>query len=248
MISIKNEREIALIRKSCDIIIDAFALVAQLIAPGTSTEEIDREVEQYIRSREGLPAFKGFNGYPASTCISIDHQVVHGIPGSRRLVEGEIVSVDIGVEKEGFFGDAARTFAVGEVSAEKLRLMEVTKRALYAGIEKAVEDNRVSDISHAVQTTVEAAGFSVVRDLVGHGVGRELHEPPQIPNYGSPHMGPRLQSGMVLAIEPMVNIGTWQVVVAEDNWTVSTKDKKPSAHFEHTIVVQKEQPLILSEG
>lgn len=247
MIIVKSEQEIEQIRSSCHIIVEAFKIVRQLIAPGISTKEIDREVEKYIKSRGGYPAFKGFKGYPASTCISIDNQVVHGIPGARRLEEGEIVSVDIGVELNNYFGDAARTFAVGMVSAEKTRLMEVTHQALYAGIEKAIEGNRISDISHAVQTTVEAAGYNVVRDLVGHGIGRELHEPPQIPNYGAANLGPRLKSGMVLAIEPMVNMGSWEVVVLKDQWTVVTRDGKPSAHYEHTIAVQAAQPLILSE-
>ena len=248
MIIIKNESEIEKIRKSCKIIVEAFSIVEQLITPGTRTADIDREVEKYIKSQGGRPAFKGFNGYPASTCISVEYQVVHGIPGERCLQEGEIVSIDIGVELNNYYGDAAKTYPIGDVTDEKRHLLETTREALYAGIQQAKEGNRVSDISHAVQTTVESNGYSVVRDLVGHGVGRELHEPPQIPNYGSPHMGPRLKNGMVLAIEPMVNMGNWEVVVAKDHWTVYTKDKKPSAHFEHTIAVDGDRPVILTEG
>ncbi|MDZ7262743.1 MAG: type I methionyl aminopeptidase [candidate division KSB1 bacterium] len=248
MIYIRSSREIELIRKSCQIVVETFALVESLIRAGIKTSEIDSEIEKFIVSKGGRPAFKGFHGYPANACISIDNQVVHGIPGSRRLEAGQIVSVDIGVEREGYFGDGAKTFAVGKISEEKKRLMEVTRQALYRGIEAARVGNRLSDISHAIQETVERAGYSVVRELVGHGVGRQLHEEPQIPNFGKPHRGPRLKPGMVLAIEPMVNMGSYKVITKNDNWTVETWDGLPSAHFEHTVVVTEGEPDILTSG
>ncbi len=246
MIHIRSKREIDLIRNSCRIVVEAFKKAEAMIAPGVRTIDIDREVEAFIRSKGARPAFKGYDGFPKSCCISVNEEVVHGIPGDRVLHEGDIVSVDIGVECEGFFGDSAATYAVGEVSREKRRLMEVTRRALEEGVRMAVSGNRLSDISHAIQTVVEDAGFSVVRDLVGHGIGRELHEPPQIPNYGAPNSGPRLRPGMVLAIEPMVNMGTYKVKTKRDKWTVVTKDGLPSAHYEHTVVVTEDGPDILT--
>lgn len=246
MIIIKSDEEIELIKKSCEIIVEAFEIAQSIIKPGIATKDIDKEIESLILSRNAIPAFKGFNGFPASTCISVEDQVVHGIPGSRRLKEGEIVSVDIGVKYKGYYGDAARTFAVGEISEGKQRLLEVTRQALLNGIEQARQNNRISDISHAVQSTVEEAGYSVVRDLVGHGVGRRLHEPPQIPNYGVPNQGPRIKRGMVLAIEPMVNMGGFEVELERDKWTVHTKDRKPSAHFEHSVAITDNDPIILS--
>ena len=247
MISIKSESEVEKIRKSCRIVVEALKLAQSLVRPGISTEAIDKEIDSFIRSKGAQPAFKGFQGYPASVCISIDSQVVHGIPGKRILQEGEIVSIDIGVELEGYYGDAARTFAVGEISEEKRRLMQVTRESLYKGIEAAVVGNRLFDISHAIQQHVESAGFSVVRDLVGHGIGKELHEPPQIPNYGEPHRGPRLKAGMVFALEPMVNMGSWEVRTEKDQWTVVTVDGAPSAHFEHDILITNGKPEILTE-
>jgi len=248
MISIKSEKEIEKIRKSCEIAVGAFAVAESMMKPGMRTIDIDRAVDDYIRSRGARSAFKGYNGYPASTCISIDDQVVHGIQGSRRLEEGQIVSVDVGVELDGYYGDAAKTFPVGVISAEKQRLLQVTREALYRGLSAAREGNRLSDISHAIQQWVEAAGFSVVRELVGHGVGRKLHEEPQVPNFGEPHRGPRLRAGMVLAIEPMVNMGRHEVNTAEDHWTVHTRDGFPSAHFEHTVLITKGEPEILTIG
>jgi methionyl aminopeptidase len=248
MIHIRSQREIELIRKSCEIVIEVFELVEQLIEPGIETRMIDREVEKFIISKGARPAFKGYNGFPASACISVEDEVVHGIPGRRALKEGEIVSVDIGVELEGFFGDSAKTFAVGKISSEKKRLMRVTLQALNQGVRQAKVGNRVSDISHTIQTIVESANFSVVRDLVGHGIGRKLHEEPQIPNYGSPNSGPRLRPGMVLAIEPMVNMGNYEVKTEPDNWTVVTSDGLPSAHFEHTVVVTNGEPEILTKS
>lgn len=250
-VPIKSRHEIELIRESSKIVAEVLALIGSRIKPGVHTKELDEIAERYIRSRGGTPAFKGYghdrkNLFPASLCISIDDEVVHGIPNGRPLEEGQIVSVDVGVRKNGYFGDSARTFAVGRVSEEKLRLMQVTEESLYKGIEQAVAGNHVHDISFAVQKYVEANGFSVVRDLVGHGVGRSLHEDPAIPNYGDPGTGVRLKEGMVLAIEPMVNAGTYKVHFGDDGWTVRTADGKPSAHFEHTIVVHKGEPEILT--
>lgn len=248
MINIRTGREIDLIRQSSRILAGALRLAASRIAPGLITADLDQEIGEYIRAQGAVPAFKGYNGYPANSCISIDEQVVHGIPGKRALKTGEIVSVDVGVLWNGYYSDAARTFRVETISAEKERLMKVTRESLYKGIDQAREGNRLSDIGHAVQSHVEAAGFSVVRDLVGHGIGQAMHEEPQIPNYGPPHQGPRLKAGMVFAIEPMINAGTWRVRTLPDNWTVVTEDGKPSAHFEHTVVITKDDAEILTEG
>ncbi|MBN1562133.1 type I methionyl aminopeptidase [candidate division KSB1 bacterium] len=248
MINIRNEREIELLRKSAQIVVEALNLIETRIQPGVRTGDLDLEIADFIRSRHGRPAFKGFHGYPANSCISVDEQVVHGIPGNRRLKEGEIVSVDIGVELNGYYGDAAKTFKVGCVSAEKERLMKCTKESLDLAMEAAVAGNHLSDIGYAVQKHVETAGYSVVRDLVGHGLGTEMHEPPQIPNYGPPGKGPRLKPGMVFAIEPMVNMGSYEVFTDDDQWTVVTKDGKPSAHYEHDIVITNGKPDILTAG
>lgn len=246
MIHIRSAKEIELMRQSGRILAGALRLAESRIAVGVVTGELDQEIADYIHQSGAKPAFKGYNGYPANSCISIDDQVVHGIPGSRRLQEGEIVSIDVGVLWKGYYSDAARTFKVGAVSAEKERLMRITAESLTAGIAAAVEGNRLSDISHAVQSYVEAAGFSVVRDLVGHGIGTRMHEEPQIPNYGAPGEGPRLRPGMVFAIEPMVNAGDWRVRTLEDGWTVVTADGKPSAHFEHTVVIRQGEAEILT--
>ena len=248
MIIIKSPREVDLIRNSCRIVVKTFELVSSLLKPGVKTIDIDEAVTEYIQSQGAQPAFKGYRGYPASVCVSIDDQVVHGIPDERRFESGQIVGIDIGVELDEYFGDAARTFPIGEISPDKQKLLKVTEEALHKGIENAVEGNRLSDISHAVQKHVESANFSVVRDLVGHGIGRKLHEDPQVPNYGKPNHGPRLKEGMVLAIEPMVNFGGYQVRTADDNWTVYTQDGSPSAHFEHTIVITSDKPEILTKG
>jgi methionyl aminopeptidase len=248
MIQIKSSREIEWLRQSAAIVVEALKLARSRIRPGLKTIDLDLEIEDMIRSRGARPAFKGFRGYPANTCISIENQVVHGIPGDRELKEGEIVSVDIGVELNGYYGDAARTFAVGTISPEKKRLMDITRESLDKGLEYARAGNRLYDISHAIQTHVEAAGFSVVRDLVGHGIGKEMHEDPNIPNYGPPNKGPRLKSGMVFAIEPMVNMGSFEVFTEEDHWTVVTRDGLPSAHFEHDVVITDGEPDILTLG
>jgi len=246
MIIIKSPREIDLIRKSSRIIAECFDIVAPHIKPGITTRALDEIIIDHIKHRGGKSAFKDYNGYPGNICVSIDEEVVHGIPGDRVLEEGQIVSIDVGVILNNYYGDAARTFPVGVISDAKKKLLTVTEEALFQGIDAARIGNRLSDISNAIQTHVEKENFSVVRDLVGHGVGRRLHEEPQIPNYGEPHRGPRLQEGMVFAIEPMVNMGTYQVVVADDNWTIYTKDKLSSAHFEHTIAITQSDPEILS--
>lgn len=251
MVRIKTSEEIERIRESCRIVADVLKLVATKIRPGVTTLELDRVAEDYIRSLGGVPAFKGYghkksNLFPATLCTSINDVVVHGIPSNRELREGDIVSVDVGVKKDGFFGDGARTFAVGEISDEKQRLMKATEESLAKGIEQAVAGQRIHDISSAVQEHIESHGFSVVRDLVGHGVGLELHEEPSVPNFGKPGTGIRIQDGMTLAIEPMVNAGSWEVVFGADGWTVQTRDGKPSAHFEHTIAVVDGKPEILT--
>ncbi len=243
----KKEREIELMRASCRLVAEALALAESLIRPGLRTEVLDREVARFLRGRGARAAFKNYKGFPAHICVSVNDEVVHGIPGRSCLHEGDIVGVDIGVELAGYYGDACKTFAVGEISADKQRLLAATRQALYAGIAQARVGNRLSDISHAIQTTVEGQGFSVVRALVGHGIGRYLHEPPPVPNFGAPNRGPRLRPGMALAIEPMVNMGSYEVTTLNDGWTVVTKDGLPSAHFEHTVVITEGEPLILTE-
>ena len=218
---------------------------------GTVTGDIDRRVEESIRKKGGRPAFKGYKGpdgipFTASTCISIDAEVVHGIPGRRCLTDGQIVGLDIGVELDGYYGDAARTFLIGQVDREIRNLVKVTREALYRGIQQAREGKQLSDVSHAIQTHAENQGFSVVRELSGHGIGKSLHEEPQVPNFGLPGRGPELKAGMALAIEPMINMGTKDVVTARDNWTVITADGLPSAHWEETIIVTEGDPLILT--
>ncbi len=228
--------------------VEALKLAETRIRPGLKAIDLDLEIANFIYSRGGRPAFKGYRNYPANICISVDDQVVHGIPGQRAFREGEIVSVDIGVELNGYHGDAALTFPVGQISEEKMRLLQVTKESLRKGIAAAQAGNRLFDIGYAIQSHVEAAGFSVVRDLVGHGIGKELQEAPQIPNYGQPKRGLRLKAGMVFAIEPMVNMGSHEVKTESDDWTVVTADGLPSAHFEHNIVITNGAPEILTEG
>jgi methionyl aminopeptidase len=248
MINIRSPREIEQLRNSSKILIETFRLVDDLMEPGIETKEINKEIDRYIRSEGAKPAFNGYRGFPASACISVDDEVVHGIPSSRKLNPGQIVGIDIGVEYKNYFSDAAKTYIIGAISAATQKLIDVTKESLNKGILKAVAGNRLSDISHAIQQYVESAGFSVVRDLVGHGIGRELHEEPQLPNYGKPNRGPRLKEGMVLAIEPMVNIGDYKVIFEKDKWTVRTADGSPSAHFEHTVVVKNGSAEILTFG
>ncbi|ACX52598.1 methionine aminopeptidase, type I [Ammonifex degensii KC4] len=246
MIHRKSERELQYMREAGRIVALTLQELEKAIRPGVTTKELDSLAEEFIRRQGAKPAFKGLYGFPASICTSINEEVVHGIPGPRRLREGDIISIDVGTEVEGYHGDGAWTFPVGEISEEAARLLEVTREALYRGIEKAVAGNRLSDISYAIQTYVESHGFSVVRDFVGHGIGRRMHEEPQVPNFGPPGRGPRLEEGMTLAIEPMVNAGTCEVEVLPDNWTVVTKDRRLSAHFEHTIAVRKTRAEILT--
>jgi len=243
---IKTEEEIELIRESSLLVGKTLAEVAKIIAPGVKTEKLDRIAEEFIRSQDAVPGFKGYNGFPATLCISVNDEVVHGIPGKRELVDGDIVSVDCGVKKNGFYGDSAYTFAVGDVKEEVLLLMQRTKESLYRGIENAIAGKRIGDIGFAVQSYVEGFGYSVVRDLVGHGLGSNLHEKPEVPNFGRRGHGKELRPGMVLAIEPMINLGVKDVVQDRDGWTIRTADRKPSAHFEHDIVVRKGKAEILS--
>ena len=217
-----------------------------MVRPGVTTKELDEAAEEIIRSKGGIPAFKGYRDYPATLCTSINDQVVHGIPKARKLESGDIASIDVGVKYNGYYGDSAATIPVGAVDEAVQRLLQITVQALYQGIDRAQPGGRLSDISHAIQTWVEDNGFSVVRQFVGHGIGRALHEDPQIPNFGPPHRGPRLRPGMILAIEPMVNMGTYETAFAEDGWTTSTADGLPSAHFEHTVAIGRDGPEILT--
>lgn len=233
--------------EACRIVAEVLEGIKRRVAPGIRTIELDEYTEAFIISRGARPAFKGYRGYPASVCTSINEQVVHGIPSSNRLREGDIISLDIGVYYRGFYGDAALTLPVGKVSVHAERLLAATEESLYRGIEKAVPGNRLSDVSAAIQECVEKDGFTVVRNFVGHGIGRDLHEEPQIPNFGKPGQGPELREGMTLAIEPMVNAGGWEVMILDDGWTAVTKDGSLSAHFEHTIAITKDGNVILTK-
>ncbi|HEV2105405.1 MAG TPA: type I methionyl aminopeptidase [Candidatus Eisenbacteria bacterium] len=246
MVYTRSEEQIEGIREAARLVARALREVGRAVRPGVTTAELDRLAEGFIRDHGARPAFQGYRGYPASICASVNDEVVHGIPGPRVLADGDIVGVDVGVERNGWYGDAARTFAVGPVSDTAGRLLEVTREALARGIAQARAGQRVGDIAHAVQSHVEQHGFSVVRSLVGHGIGREMHEEPAVPNFGPPGRGPRLMAGMVLAIEPMVNAGGPEVVTRADGWTVATKDGSLSAHFEHTVAVSADGPEILS--
>ena len=233
--------------EACQIVAEVLEGVKSRVAPGLTTKEIDSYVESFILSRSAKPAFKGYRGYPASVCTSINEQVVHGIPSKRKLKEGDIISLDVGVHYNGFFGDAAITLPVGKISDKAQKLLDSTEQALVKGIAQAVPGNRLSDISAAVQQHVESQGFSVVRSFVGHGIGHELHEEPQVPNFGNPGEGPVLKEGMTLAIEPMVNEGNWGVIILDDGWTAVTKDSSLSAHFEHTVAVTEKGCRILTK-
>lgn len=247
---VKSQKEIERVRESCRIVSDVLKHIMGFITEGVTTGELDRIIEDFIVSNGGRPAFKGYKvrkrSFPASSCISVNEEVVHGIPGSRKLREGDIVSVDVGVEKDGYFGDSAYTFPVGKISPKKARLLKVTEESLYKGIAKAVDGNEVNDIGAAVQNYVEGSGFSVVKALVGHGIGKNLHEEPAIPNYFVPGASRKLHEGMLIAIEPMVNYGTGEVYEEEDGWTVVTSDGQDSAHFEHTVLVRKGKAEILT--
>jgi methionyl aminopeptidase len=247
VIYLKSPVEIKRITEACSVVAEVLESLKKIIDVGITTKELENFADKRIRSFGGIPAFKGYRGFPASICTSVNDEVVHGIPSSRKLVDGDVISIDIGVNMEGFFGDAAVTVAVGKNDGETAKLLKVTEESLYKGINKAVEGNRVSDISNAIQRHVEDNGFSVVRLFVGHGIGRELHEEPQIPNFGGPGLGPRLREGMTLAIEPMVNAGTHEVKILNDGWTAVTKDGRKSAHFEHSVLVWSDKPVILTK-
>ena len=246
MIAIKNERELTLMRKACQITAAARALAGEMVRPGVSTKQIDKAVHDYIVAQGAKPSFLNYNGFPASSCISVNNCVIHGIPGGYVLKEGDIVSVDVGAYYQGFHGDCAATFACGAISTEAQKLIAVTKQSFFEGIRFAKRGHRVSDISHAIQTYVESNGYSVVRSFVGHGVGAQLHEEPEVPNFGSPGRGPRLIPGMTLAIEPMVNEGVYDVRILKDGWTTVTADGKLSAHYENTVLITDGEPEILT--
>lgn len=246
MIYYKSNAEVELIRQSCVLVNDAIAHVAALIKPGISTLELNDKAEKYITDHGSVPNFKNYHGFPFACCISVNDAVVHGFPTRDELKEGDVISIDCGALKKGYHGDSAYTFALGEISDEVKQLLRTTKESLYKGIEKAVVGNRIGDISFAVQEYTEAHGYGVVRELVGHGLGKELHEDPQVPNYGKRGKGSKLQDGLVIAIEPMINMGGREVFTDKDGWTVRTADKKPAAHYEHTVCVRKNKADILS--
>ena len=246
MIKLKSPREIELMRRAGKITAAARALAGEMVTPGVTTREIDKAVHDFILSKGAVPAFLNYNGYPASVCISVNDEVIHGIPGKRKLVEGDVVSIDVGAIKDGYVGDCASTFIAGKGSEEAKKLIEVTRQSFFEGIKYARPGYRISDVSHAVQTYVEANGFSVVREYVGHGIGEKMHEPPEVPNYGVPGHGPRLAAGMTIAVEPMVNFGSARIRVLGDDWTVVTVDGSISAHYENTILITNGDPEILT--
>jgi methionyl aminopeptidase len=249
MIILKSEEEVSKIRVACEIVARTLEVLKDKVKPGVTTQDLDRIAEENIVREGGKPAFKGYRNFPATLCASVNSEVVHGIPTKKNVLsDGDIIGLDLGAIYEGFYGDAAITVPVGRVDQATERLIRVTRESLYKGIDKAQIGNRLSDISHAIQLHVEAAGYSVVRDFVGHGIGRNLHEEPQIPNYGDPGHGPRLKKGMVLALEPMVNAGKCEVSILPDHWTVVTQDGSLSAHFEHTIVLTDLGPVILTSS
>lgn len=246
MIFLKSEEEISLIKESAQVLGKAHAEVAKWIKPGVTTKQLDKIADEFIRDNHGSPSFKGYNGFPSALCISLNETVVHGFPSQYQLREGDVISIDCGVKLHGFHSDSAYTYPIGNVSKEIESLLKRTKQALYLGIEQASEGKRVGDIGYAIQSYVERFGYGVVRELVGHGVGRNLHESPEVPNYGKRGQGPKLREGMVIAIEPMITLGKRAVVQEKDGWTIRTTDRKPAAHFEHTVVVQKGKAEILT--
>ena len=246
MVYTRSEREINLISKSCQIVADTIEMLSEYVIAGVSLIDLDKKAEEYIVSCGARPAFKGYMGFPSTLCISIDDAVVHGLPYDGYLREGQIVGIDCGAELNGYYGDHAKTFAVGEITDEKNNLMQITKESLYKGIEQAKPGNYVGDIGHAVQSHAESNGYSVVRELVGHGIGEKLHEEPQVPNYGNPNQGYKLHAGMCIAIEPMINLGSKEVYTAKDGWTIFTMDGQVSAHFEHTIAILDDGNKILT--
>lgn len=247
MINYKTSEEVEIMRHSCLLVGQTHAEIVKLIKPGITTSQLDEIAEEFIRSNDAVPSFKNYNGYPFATCISVNDAVVHGFPNNRELKEGDVISIDIGVFKNGFHGDSAYTYAIGNISDEVKQLMRVTKESLYKGIEKAVAGNRIGDISYAIQEYTERKhGYGVVRELVGHGLGEKMHEDPQVPNYGKRGSGVKLKEGMVIAIEPMINLGKKDVINDTDGWTVRTRDGKPSAHYEHDVLIKKDKADILS--
>jgi methionyl aminopeptidase len=246
MIIIKSRKEIEKIKSSCNIVARVLEALKKMVCPGITTRELDRIAEDFIVKSGGIPAFKGYRGYPSASCISVNEEIVHGIPSGRCLKDGDIVSIDLGVLLDGYYGDAAITVAVNKIDNETRKLLEVTEKSLYKAIDIAMTGNRVSDISCTIQDYVEGAGYSVVREFVGHGIGRSLHEDPPVPNFGERGKGPRLKAGMVLAIEPMVNAGGSDLLILDNGWTAVTKDGRRSAHFEHTVAITEDGPLILS--
>ena len=246
MVYTRSNNEIEMISKSCQIVADTIEMISDFVVPGASLSDLDKKAENFIISAGARPAFKGYMGFPSTLCMSIEDAVVHGIPHDIELEEGQIVGIDCGAELNGYYGDHAKTFAVGDISAEKKKLMMITEESLNKGIEMAIPGNCVGDIGHAVQTHAESNGYSVVRELVGHGIGQNLHEEPQVPNYGQPNEGYKLHAGMCIAIEPMINLGKKEVYTSEDGWTILTVDGKSSAHFEHTIAIMEDGPKILS--
>ena len=247
MVHIRTDREISLIAASCQIVADTLNMLSDHINPGVRIIDLDKMAEEFILSRDARPAFKGYMGFPSTLCVSVDDEVVHGIPSDRYLEEGQIVGIDCGAEKEGYYGDHAITFSVGNVSESRKKLMQTTKDCLMKGIAEAKPGNFVSDIGYAIQTQAQGNGYSVVRELVGHGIGSSLHEEPQIPNYGTPNQGYKLCEGMCIAIEPMINMGNKEVKTDSDGWTIRTSDGEVSAHFEHTIAITSDGPKILSK-
>ena len=246
MVFKRSVDEIEMISKSCQIVADTINMITEYVVPGCIVSDLDKKAENYIKSRGARPAFKGYMGFPSTLCVSIEDAVVHGIPGEIELEEGQIVGIDCGAELNGFYGDHAKTFAVGNISEDKKKLMTTTEESLYKGIEKATPGNTIGDIGYAVQTHAESNGYSVVRELVGHGIGESLHEEPQVPNYGIPNQGYKLHAGMCIAIEPMINLGSREIYTDKDGWTILTADGKASAHFEHTIAILEDGPQILS--
>ncbi len=247
MIPLKSQKDLEMLKRSGKILASVMRQVEKSVKPGITTKDIDRISEELILKEKALAAFKGYKGFPATACVSVNEEIVHGIPGPRVILEGDIVSIDLGVNYQGYFSDMAVTLPVGEVDPDKRKLIEVTRKSLEIGIKQAVAGNYLTDISHSIQSFIEDQGLSVVRQFVGHGIGTALHEDPEIPNFGQPHLGPLLKSGMVLAIEPMINMGSWECFMLENGWTAVTKDGAPSAHFEHTVAITDKGPVILTK-
>jgi methionyl aminopeptidase len=247
MIYLKSPKELQILKQSGEILAAVMRQVETILRPGITTLDIDRLSEELILKKKARAAFKGYRGFPGTACVSVNEEIVHGIPGPRVILEGDIVSIDLGINYEGFFSDMAVTLPVGKVGTNKLKLIEATKQSLAIGIQQACVGNYLTDISHSIQSFIEEQGFSVVRQFVGHGIGRALHEDPEIPNFGKPGLGPLLERGMVLAIEPMINLGGWECYIAENGWTALTRDGEPSAHFEHTVAITDKGPVILTK-